>query len=158
MPEEKPVCRQPAPVIEPEPVEDEVASVPDVELSRDVIFAADDLITERVEVPEWGGHVFVKTLPGYQRDQFDQAVQNNRRGKRLNLEGLSALLVVRTTCDAKGQRLFTEADLKALNNKSCKAIGRIFEVASRLNGLSAEDVETLLGNSESDLSDSSGSS
>ena len=43
-------------------------------LTRDQILQANDLVTETVEVPEWGGSVFVKSLTGVERDQFEAAI------------------------------------------------------------------------------------
>ena len=54
--------------------------------------------------------------------------------------------------------LFAAKDEAALNSKSAKAIDRLFQTAQELNGLREEDVDELVGNSESDLSDSTGSS
>ena len=40
-------------------------------LTREQILKADDMTTERVPVPEWGGEVLVKSLTGRQRDEFE---------------------------------------------------------------------------------------
>ena len=48
--------------------------------------------------------------------------------------------------DAQGQRLFSEADVAALGKKSAAALGRVYDAAARLAGLSAEDVEELTKN------------
>ena len=40
-------------------------------LNREAILAAEDLPRELVEVPEWGGAVYVRALTGAERDQFE---------------------------------------------------------------------------------------
>jgi hypothetical protein len=37
-------------------------------LSADAILAADDIVTEAVDCPEWGGKVLVKAMTGAERD------------------------------------------------------------------------------------------
>ncbi len=127
------------------------------------VMEAKDLPTRRVDVPEWGGHVFVKTLSGVERDSYEQICENAqkqspKRRKHMNVKGLKALLVVMATVDAEGTPLFKREDVPALNRKSGKAIDRIFQVAAELSGLSEEDIEDLAKNSEGGRSDDSGSS
>lgn len=116
-------------------------------LSRDQILQADDLTHEDVEVPEWGGTVRVRTLTGSERDAFEQSVIT-RRGKQvdMNLENLRAKLAALTIVDEDGERLFSEADVQALAQKSAAALSRVFTVAQRLNGLTDGDVEELTEN------------
>jgi hypothetical protein len=45
--------------------------------------------------------------------------------------------------------LFTDEDVAALGQRSAAALERVFDAASRLSGLSAEDMEELAKNSES---------
>ena len=108
---------------------------------------ADDLAHENVDVPEWGGTVRVRTLTGFERDAFEQSVIT-RRGKQvdMNLENLRAKLAALTIVDEDGERLFSEADVQALAQKSAAALSRVFTVAQRLNGLTNEDVEELAEN------------
>lgn len=113
------------------------------------ILAADDLSREKVDVPEWGGHVFVQTLDGTGRDAFEtDLVSSNGDDKKINRENFRGKLLGRCIVDDKGKRLFTEAQIEALGKKSAKALDRCLEVAKRLNALSNEDVEELTGNSE----------
>ena len=41
-------------------------------LSKEQILQADDLKTETVEVPEWGGDVLLRELRGRERDAFEE--------------------------------------------------------------------------------------
>jgi hypothetical protein len=49
--------------------------------------------------------------------------------------------------DGEGKRLFrSEAEVRRLGEKSADALSRVADVATRLSGLSAGDVEELTGN------------
>jgi hypothetical protein len=125
-------------------------------LTRDEILQVQDLPTEQVHVPEWGGDVLVRALTGAERDMFEQSIVEQRgRNTRMNLQNIRAKLVALTVVDEQGNRIFKDEDVKWLGNKSAAALDRIFEVAQRLSGLRDEDVEELAKNSESDLSDDS---
>ena len=118
-------------------------------LSRDDILKADDLHIEDVEVPEWGGIVRVCGLSGRERADF-QISTIQLRGKETIpvLSNLQAKLVARAIVDEDGHRMFTDQDITALGEKSSTTLERVFQVASRLSGLSDDDLETLAGNSE----------
>lgn len=133
-------------------------------LTREQILEAQDLQKELVEVPEWGGAVYVRALTGTERDAFEQSMiemRTVRRGRReetvreLRLQNLRARLCAMTICDENGNRLFTDADIQLLGQKSASALNRVFEVAQRLSGLRDEDVEELVGNSDDDRNDGS---
>ena len=113
-------------------------------LTKESILKADDLPRELVQVPEWGGSVFVRTLRGNERDNFEQSLVGKKQ--KMSLENVRARFAVLTVCDESGTRLFTDADAKALGEKSAAALDRCFAVAQRLNGFSSDDVEDLAGN------------
>jgi len=113
-------------------------------LTRESILQSDDLPRELVEVPEWGGDVYVRTLTGTERDAFEQSMVHKKN--KTNLANVRARFAVLTVCDDSGQRLFTDEDAKELGTKSAAALDRVFEVAQRLNGFSKEDAEDLAGN------------
>lgn len=116
-------------------------------LSRDQILQAQDLPTETVEVPEWGGEVIIRGLTGAERDQFEQSIVETRgKNTKVNLRNIRAKLVVLCCVDEQGNRIFRDEDAEVLGRKSAVALNRVFEVAQRLSGLRPEDVEELAGN------------
>lgn len=114
-------------------------------LTRDQILEADDLERQEVEVPEWGGSVWVRSMTGLERDKFETTLTNGK-DKGVNLQNIRARLVGLCSVDDGGARLFTDDDVKLLGKKSAKALDRVFDVAQRLNGLRNEDVEELAEN------------
>ncbi len=127
-------------------------------LTREEILQAEDLPTEDVAVPEWGGTVRVRTLAGYERDRFEESI-TEQRGKhaRIIADNLRAKLVALSVVGEDGRRLFDEGDVRALGAKSAKALDRVFAVAQRLSGISDRDVDELVGNSSDGQSDASAS-
>jgi hypothetical protein len=128
-------------------------------LTRDEILAVDDLQRERVNVPEWGGDVLVRSMTGTERDAFESSIiSTNGTRSSMNLKNVRAKLVAWTVIDEDGDRLFpTTQDVHLLGEKSAAALQSVFEVAQRLSGLSTEDVEELAKNSEEGPNGSFGS-
>jgi hypothetical protein len=113
-------------------------------LTRDAILAVPDLQTEVVDVLEWGGSVIVGTMTGAVRDAWERSLVD-AKGK-VNMENIRARLVACTVLDENGVRMFSDTDIAALGNKSAAALDRCAKVAQRLNGLTADDLETAKGN------------
>lgn len=131
-------------------------------LSRDEILAARDHTIEEVNVPEWGGIVYVRGVSGVQRDKFELLSHQARQaGKKMGIEadprGLLVKLVIASICDENGELVFTEQDAEALNEKSALALQRVYSVALRLSSFSEQDIKALAGNLASDRSENSGS-
>lgn len=122
------------------------------ELTGDDIFNADDIIVERVEVPEWGGHVFVRTLSAEQKEKYIESIRKiTGRGKKQNVEIIlqksSAKLAVETLCRADGTLLYPNGSMSTIERlaaKSAKALSRVVDAAAKLNGL-ADDSEDEAG-------------
>jgi hypothetical protein len=128
-------------------------------LTRDAILAANDIRTERVPVPEWGGDVLVATICGDDRWAFEVATHNATK-ERANGNGHTdtpadavggdmtfvTRLVALAIVDEAGHRVFAAADVAALGKKSGVALTRVFRVAMRLNGIGDTEVERLQGN------------
>lgn len=121
-------------------------------LGREDILGADDLPRELVEVPEWGGSVWVRTMTGTERDAYEASIIEVKLGPKgqasveRRMDNSRAKLLARSICGDDGERIFTESDISALGRKSAKALDRVFEVAQRLNGMTEDDIEELAGN------------
>jgi hypothetical protein len=117
-------------------------------LTKSAILAADDLKTEDVDVPEWGGTVRVRAFSGRERDAFEASlVRGDGKDRKVDLTNMRARLVALTVVDESGQKVFTQDDVDLLGAKSGAALDRVFCVAQKLNGLSGADVEELTKNS-----------
>ncbi|MCB0070010.1 MAG: hypothetical protein KDE20_01070 [Caldilineaceae bacterium] len=116
-------------------------------LSKAAILAAQDLSTEVVEVPEWGGSVMVRAMTGRQRDVFESVIYKVKgKDVQLNIANVRAELVSRTVVDEGGTLLFSPEDVAALGDKSASALDRIYAVAQRLSGITKDDIAELTEN------------
>jgi len=130
-------------------------------LDRAAIEAAQDIPTEDVEVPEWGGTVRLRGLTGAQRDAYEASVvEMQGETRRFKLQNLRARLVALWLVDEDGKQLFSgPAAVNALGGKSAKPLDMLFDRARRLSGLTEDDIAELaedfgVGPSGEDGSDS----
>lgn len=117
-------------------------------LSREDVLNASDCSPVPVDVPEWGGRLFVRPMPGSARDQFELETARLRRaaGGADALGGMTnirARLVAASACDEAGKLLFTAADVEILGQRSGVALDRVFDVSRRVNGLDGEAVDEM---------------
>jgi hypothetical protein len=113
-------------------------------LTKDQILKQDDLKSEIIDVPEWGGEVRVCVMSGFARDRFEASITGKNGG--MNMQNIRAKLAAATVADEDGKLLFGEDDIIKLGNKSCAALDRIFAAAQRLNLITNADVEDLAKN------------
>jgi hypothetical protein len=124
-------------------------------LDKSSILAASDLRHEDVSVPAWGGSVRVRTMTGAERDEFRTAISTDEGG--VPIGKFAAALLAACLVNEAGERLFSEADIDALQKKSAASLDAPAAVAMRLNGLGGQAVEEAVKNSEADQNADSGS-
>lgn len=112
-------------------------------LTKDQILAADDMGLLEVEVPEWGGSVFVRVMSVGERDSYENEWMVN---KHKGVENFRSKFLQRVLCDDKGELLFTPSEVNGLAKKSARVITRVWEAAMRHNALTDNDVEELAKN------------
>lgn len=119
-------------------------------LSRSDILSRKALTQEEVNVPEWGGVVFVRELMANEADTFEMSIrplETNQNGNKADpaqmARNFRAKIVVASCVDEQGNKLFTDADVTELGKMSRKALDRVATVAMRLSGYSAPEQETL---------------
>lgn len=91
------------------------------------IIAIDDIETEVVEVPEWGGSV---KLRGLSLDEVMEA----RKGDTSDPGAMS----IRLLAAAFAEPDLSEAAVAALGKKSAAVVTRLLKVVTRLSGMNAE--------------------
>lgn len=114
---------------------------------KEELLGLDDRKVAEVVVPEWGGRtVRVAAMSAADRDSWELEAYLERKGGG-RAANVRARLVARCLVDEAGERVFADEDIAALGKKSAKALDRLFDVAQRLNGLSASEQEAIEGNS-----------
>lgn len=121
---------------------------------KEDILKADDLPREKVYVEQWKMDVWIRSITSAERDDYEASlIQSSGRGRNMqvtpNLSNAKAKLVARALVDGDGKRIFTDAEAVKLGGKSARAISDLYAIAQRLSGLSDDDVEELVKNSES---------
>lgn len=117
------------------------------QLTAKDILKANDLKRERVEVPEWGGFLYVSTLSGEARDAYESSVVSFSGGEaKQDLANIRAKFVAATVTDEDGNLLFTSEQVKELGKKSASVLDRLFDKAQKLNAISDADIEELAKN------------
>ena len=130
-------------------------------LTREQILNANDLKTEEVNVPEWGGTVVIKMMTGKQRDAFEASLMGevdpkNPKSQKMVYNNIRAKLVAMSIIDpATKELMFNVADVEVLGTKSAAALDRVFTASQKLSGVTEEDVEELVKNSLTDQPDTS---
>jgi len=113
-------------------------------LTREQILSVEDIKTEEVHVPEWGGTVRVASMSGAARDRFELSCVA-ADGSQDN-ENIRAKVVAASVVDESGNLMFSAEDVEALGRKSAAALDRVFEASQRLSRISNADVEELAKN------------
>jgi hypothetical protein len=119
----------------------------------------EDILVEEVSIPMWHNRsVLVCGLSAAAKNQYQQSLVDMKNGtQKLRLENSTAKLVALTVVNRERQRLFTERDIEKLGTKSAAALECIVEVANRLSGMTKQEVDALVKNSEPSQSDDSSS-
>lgn len=109
---------------------------------RDKILAIkDDTPSEIVDVPEWGVKVLVRGFSLGAKDDFLASILNTET-KQTNIKAFNVGVLVGTAYDpTTGEKLFSEADIPVLKEKSAAIIQRLVDSGTRLSGLTDDAVE-----------------
>lgn len=120
-------------------------------LSKTQFLSAVSLKKETVKLPEFGGNVIVQELTAGERDLYEMLLYE--RGKEgAPKDYMRAALVACSLVDEKGEKLFTLEDVPQISKLSASVIDRIYDVATRISGLTKSEQDKQLKNSESDQS------
>jgi hypothetical protein len=115
-------------------------------LKRIDILNCEDIATQEVDVPEWGGVVVVRMMSGKERDAFEASVMDVNTGQK-KMDNIRAKLVALSVIDPETKELmFTVADIEALGKKSAAALDRVFWAAQHISKITPEDMESLAKN------------
>jgi len=107
-------------------------------LTKEQILSADDRASIKLEVPEWGGEVYVRVMSGTERESFEREWTSTE--EKL-LPQYKVKLLRRCLCDDKGDALFSNEDLTALGEKNALVLDRLFTECMKLNGFAKDAVE-----------------
>jgi hypothetical protein len=105
-----------------------------------IIFSADDIESELVEVKAWGVTVLVKSMTARDRARMINSSVTESGG--FQLEDILPDMVIASTYDPEtGERVFQDGDRDALMSKSAAPIEQIATIAMRLSGMEENSVD-----------------
>lgn len=116
-------------------------------LTADQILGMDDLNTMDLEIPEWPvngepGIIRLKTLSAREALNFQKTMNLSPA----NRDNAMISIVVLSAVDDAGNRIFTNAQVERLREKSVKVFTRIQKAAMELNGFGEPDNKAAKGN------------
>ena len=121
-------------------------------LTREEILGIQDIAVKTIEVPAWEGSICIRKLTRGQQDEYarrrfgkanlKQVGKGQEIQSTVDIFGHDSWLVAQGACDEDGKRLFKDADIVKLDEKSGDAIGFIAVQIVEFSGMK-EDVESL---------------
>lgn len=136
-----------------------VAAQDNATLTIDDLLKTEETPLRAVSVPtpewKWGSQVFVAELDATERDELEVGWSEYKaaKGSEENNVGFRAWCVAFCLCDDKRKLYCGNNDEVAtlsdkIAKKNAKTTARIFNLISKLNGLTKADIDALEGNSE----------
>ncbi|MGH7206836.1 MAG: hypothetical protein ACREI2_11575 [Nitrospiraceae bacterium] len=109
-------------------------------LSREQILASrKDRKPVRLEVPEWGGEVYVRVLSAADQMAISEGLPPSKVPIRILLHCL---------VDEGGERIFADGDQDELAREDFPIILRVFSFVAKLNGLSTKELDEAMASFE----------
>ncbi len=95
------------------------------------------------------GTVFIRVMTGKERDSWHQWITAEQaKTENTPCESVYCSLIIRTVCDEKGERIFSDADAGAVAEKmNVRLMKEIYDAALSFNILSSEAKEEIKKNS-----------
>jgi len=132
-------------------------------LTREELLKKEKLKIVKVKFDE-KNFVYVRQMTGREREQFEGLlVKKISKGGKVvdyqqSMEDFRAKLAVNCLCNTKGVNLMQPEDYATLSqNMSASRLTKIADAAGKLNGITDEDKEELVKNSDSVQDDASNS-
>lgn len=97
-----------------------------------------DFRVQSVDVPEWGGTCYVRSLSLRDAQVFQDVSAGAARGT-FTTEDICKIVAL-TLCDEQGNRLFSQEQLDVLLERNFQAVKRLFDASMQVVGLTASGV------------------
>ncbi len=114
-------------------------------LTKERIKSAKDVVYKEVNVIEWDGKVYIKSLSAVEREELRKEVGEDPE-KEMDLIKLQMKMLSLTIVGENKERLFTKEDIEWLQNKSATVLERLFLIAQKMSGLGVEVTEEITKN------------
>ena len=98
-------------------------------LTREMILNKDDRKTKKIDVPEWGGEITIRSLSAKDRADYIDAIMAD--GGKIIYKNITPVLVILGTIDPK----FEKADIEMLQQKDGSVLDKLAEEIVSLSGI-----------------------
>jgi len=116
-------------------------------LTKEQIFAVPQQLQE-VEVPEWGGSVFIRPITLQEQAKLaDLGIQFEKASVAIRMKKVTMQFILWAIVDADGNPLFSAEDLELMLTKSSKPFLRLQDQILKFSGLTEEARAELAKNS-----------
>lgn len=118
------------------------------QLNINDILNSSDIKTKKIDIPEWGGFVEIRSMTGESRDAYEESVfkKLDNGDYERDLSNARAKLIAACVYAPDGTRMFkSDAQVKALGSKSAIVLDRLFSECQNLNSISQQDMDELEG-------------
>jgi len=112
-------------------------------LSIEEVLAKEDLPLIEVQIPQWGGSVWVRTMRADERSVMEDEHTASRNGDAVKSGMFRKRLLGRTLANEDGSDWLSPQQLDQLMTKNAAAVELIVEAALNQNGFGRKDVEEL---------------
>jgi hypothetical protein len=101
------------------------------------------------KIPELGGSVWIKGMTVTERSKFERQFRT-RKGdtNERKMNEIRQRMLVACVCNADGQQLLTDADIEAIGKQRADIVERLVNAAQIACGMSTDDMEDIVKNSE----------
>lgn len=118
-----------------------------MDLNATKILGAEDTSVVSMEVPEWGGVLYIRVLDGPDRDALAARLLAINASGGQNPALACAEIVARGACSASGEPLFGPQQVGALHRKNPAVLERVAMRICEHNGMTAESHGAAVKNS-----------
>jgi hypothetical protein len=127
-------------------------------MNREEFLGFQDLVIEKVHIKAINADLFVRSLSAAEKAAWEQQPliedkKNGGTGLRVSKDRTRTArerLVEIAVCNEDGSRFFKDGDAAAIGRKNAATITQLFDVATRLSGITQEDVEEVVKNLDAD--------
>lgn len=118
-------------------------------LTKASIFETKDYNLTKIDIPEWGGHAYVRGLTGEERDAYEKSfLDYGKDDSEVSLADLKIRLIIYGVTDAEGKNLFELEDAKSLNKKNGEVLNKLFNAVRDVSGLGVAEEKEEIKNSD----------
>lgn len=103
------------------------------------------LKTQTLQIPEWGGSVLIQEPTALERAEFELLSSKAATDDEV-IRKIRGYCAAKCIVDEKGDRMFTDEDIEALNEKSANALDRVIDVYREMSLIENDDIEAAAKN------------